>query len=49
MQYVKLGTWVSEEQKKFLKEEAKRQTAKGKKVTEAVLVREAIYKVYKVK
>ena len=44
MSYVRLNSWVSEEQKAFLEKEAKN---KGK--SEAELVREALYKVFKVK
>lgn len=44
MSYVRLNGWVSKEQKAFLEKEAK-----NKAKSEAELVREALYKVYKVK
>jgi len=46
--YVRLNSWVSPAQKAFLEKRAKEGTGKGK-VTQAELVRHAIYKVYKVK
>lgn len=42
--YVRLNNWGSKEQKAFLKKEAKKQQK-----SESELVRDAIYKVYKVK